>query len=177
VEDHRPIPNCYWVEPGRLLAGEYPGAPDEATARRRLRQFLAAGLTYFLDLTQEGEPGPYARLLSDEAAAAGVAVAHRRAPIRDFGVPTHSEMAGILDAIDDALAAGHVVYVHCWGGVGRTGTVVGCYLARRGLNGDDALRQLAQWWTVMEKRGRHPRSPETPEQEAFVRSWREPRPG
>ena len=27
---------------------------------------------------------------------------------------------------------GRKVYVHCWGGVGRTGTVVGCYLVRQG---------------------------------------------
>ena len=34
----------------------------------------------------------------------------------------------ILGALDTALKAGEIVYVHCWGGVGRTGTVVGCHL-------------------------------------------------
>ncbi|MSR27507.1 MAG: hypothetical protein EXS06_10930, partial [Planctomycetaceae bacterium] len=39
----------------------------------------------------------------------------------------------ILADIDAELAAGRPVYVHCWGGVGRTGTVVGLvHVARRG---------------------------------------------
>ena len=36
----RPLPNSYWVQPGRLLAGEYPGAPrrrgDGASGSRQL---------------------------------------------------------------------------------------------------------------------------------------------
>ena len=31
-------------------------------------------------------------------------------------------MQEILDAVDRALAAGRNVYLHCWGGIGRTGT-------------------------------------------------------
>ena len=31
------------------------------------------------------------------------------------------------------------MYLHCWGGVGRTGTVVGCWLVRHGRTGDEAL--------------------------------------
>ena len=50
-----PIPDAYWVVPGQLLAGEYPGAKDAAAARRKLRLFLVAEFTFFLDLTEEGE--------------------------------------------------------------------------------------------------------------------------
>ncbi len=177
MEDNRPIPNCYWVEPGRFLAGEYPGALEAAAARERMQKFLAAGVTFFLDLTQEREAGlkPYAALLIEEAATAGIAVEHRRMPISDLGVPpTRRAMAEILDAIDGTLASGQIVYVHCWGGVGRTGTVVGCYLARHGVSGEQALRQIAQWWATMGKRHKHLKSPETAEQEEFVRNWREP---
>jgi protein-tyrosine phosphatase len=35
-------------------------------------------------------------------------------------------MTTILDAIDESMTAGKPVYVHCWGGMGRTGTVIGC---------------------------------------------------
>ncbi|MBA3406233.1 MAG: dual specificity protein phosphatase family protein [Gemmatimonadaceae bacterium] len=38
--------------------------------------------------------------------------------------------------------SGHSIYVHCWGGVGRTGTVVGCYIVRHGRTGDDALGEV-----------------------------------
>jgi protein-tyrosine phosphatase len=48
-------------------------------------------------------------------------------------VPTEAEMIHILDTIDQALAEDRPVYVYCWGGHGRTGTVVGCYLRRHDL--------------------------------------------
>ncbi len=135
----RPIPDSYWVVPGRLLAGEYPGALNPDAAQDRLRRFLDAGIILFLDLTQAGEYGlePYAPLLRGQAE-------HRRMPIADLSTPTAAEMARILDAIDDALEAGQVVYVHCYGGIGRTGTVVGCYLVRHGLSGQEALAEIAR---------------------------------
>lgn len=52
--------------------------------------------------------------------------------------PTVDQMRAILDAID--RAAGSIVYVHCWGGHGRTGTVAGCYLVR---HGQDTRQSLA----------------------------------
>jgi hypothetical protein len=177
ADNYRPIAHCYWVEPRRLLAGEYPGARDEAEAREWLRHFLSAGVNFFLDLTHAGEGAlkPYAHLLADEARIAGVAAEHWRFPLRDMSVPAPETMAEILDTIDRALAEGRTAYVHCWGGVGRTGMVVGCYLVRRGLSGDAALQQIARWWATLPpgKRLWHPRSPETSEQENFVRNWRE----
>ena len=46
-EPPKPDPNTYWVVPGKLLAGEYPGAIDLEEAREKLRQFLDAGGTSF----------------------------------------------------------------------------------------------------------------------------------
>ncbi|MGH8264795.1 MAG: hypothetical protein ACRET4_15055, partial [Steroidobacteraceae bacterium] len=63
-----PIPHSYWVEPERLLAGEYPSADDGPDTRRRLAQILAAGITYFLDLTQPDELPPYDNFLPPRAA-------------------------------------------------------------------------------------------------------------
>lgn len=34
---HRPIPDSYWVVPGKLLAGEYPGSKTDKVARHKLR--------------------------------------------------------------------------------------------------------------------------------------------
>ena len=76
-----------------------------------------------------------------------------------------------LDAVDTALAAKRNVYVHCWGGIGRTGTVVACWLQRHGRSPDEALKELARFWQNVAKRHRQPRSPETDEQIAWVRSW------
>ena len=160
-----PDPNTYWLLPGRLLAGEYPGAPDPAAARRKVGAFVAAGVDTFIDLTEPGELIPYALLLPAGAE-------HHRLPIRDLGVPDDPRhMQAILDAIDTALAAGRGVYVHCWGGVGRTGTVVACWLQRRGRSPEAALAELAGHWKTVGKFHRTPRSPETDGQRAWVHRW------
>ena len=171
----RPHGNCYWLRPGRLLAGEYPGAKDAAEALARLAAHLDCGVTFFLDLTEEGELVPYESELRSLAAARGVVVEYRRFPVMDVSVPrSPRDMVAILDAIDAALAAGRCVYLHCWSGVGRTGTVIGCHLVRHGLSGAEALQTLAAHWSGVEKASRKPRSPETDEQCDYVRRWVEP---
>jgi protein-tyrosine phosphatase len=61
------------------------------------------------------------------------------------------------------------VYVHCWGGFGRTGTVVGCHLVRHGRSGAAALARLNELRRETPYAA-HP-SPEREAQRALVRSW------
>lgn len=170
--DEKAIPDSYWVLPGRLMAGEYPCSPDEAQARDKLRWLLGAGVTFCLDLTEEGEYGlrSYAPLLFEEAGALGKQVVHRRMSIPDMGIPSQAEMRLILETIASALESGHTIYVHCYGGIGRTGSVVGCYLVQQGMQGAAALAQIARW------RERTPngwrRSPETDAQVELVMNWK-----
>jgi hypothetical protein len=170
----RPFPESYWVIPGRFLAGEYPGRFDEGETRRRLDALLEQGCASFIDLTTPGELPPYLPVLEDLARARGTGIEYRRFPIDDRGLPTPGRMTEILDAIDASLAGGRPVYLHCWGGVGRTGTTVGCYLVRHGRSGAQALDRLAEWWLEVPKRSAYPRSPETDEQVQFILGWREP---
>ena len=65
TDDSLPLPNCYWVQPGALLAGEYPGSMSRAGAMERVRKLLAAGVTSFIDLTEEGELPEYEKLLPE----------------------------------------------------------------------------------------------------------------
>ena len=117
-------PDCYWVEPRRFLAGEYRGT-EEAAAREKLQALVEAGVRVFVDLTEEGEQNlrPYAPLLEDSRAVRRTG--HHRLPIRDVSVPMVACMREIQTVINESIAAGRPVYVHCWGGTGRTGTVVG----------------------------------------------------
>ena len=170
-QEHRPISESYWVEPGRFLAGEYPAHFDTEKTRKRIDALLEAGFDTFIDLTKPNETVAYVRLLLDEAKAYDVDVKHHRFPIGDFGLPAPELMTKILNTIDAELQAGRKIYLHCWGGIGRTGTTVGCYLVRRGSTGEQALRQLAEWWRRVPKSILHPYSPETREQADFIRNW------
>ena len=168
---HRPISESYWVEPGHLLAGEYPGGYDQERTRKRIDALIEAGFDTFIDLTGAGETFAYVPILYEQAAAYGVSVDHLRYHIGDFGVPTPKLMNSILNELEVRLRAGRKIYLHCWGGVGRTGTTVGCYLVRQGKTGDEALNQLATWWRSVPKSIFHRHSPETREQMRFVRTW------
>jgi protein-tyrosine phosphatase len=62
--------------------------------------------------------------------------------------------------------------VHCWGGLGRTGLVVACWLrGRHGYDGPAALAALAELRQQDRLRG-HQLAPETEQQRAFVQSWK-----
>lgn len=169
-----PIPDSYWVIDGLLLAGEYAGAATAATARHKLEALLDAGIRAFFDLTEEGELSPYDDMLTELADHRRIAVAYDRVPIRDLGVPRHAELQALLARIAANVAGGTPSYVHCWGGVGRTGTVIGCWLVEHdAMDGDEALIRIAEL-----RRGTpdgRKRSPETNEQSALVRSWAEKR--
>ena len=170
-----PIPNSYWVCPSRFAAGEYPGAKDPKKTSAKLRTLLVAGTNHFIDLTKPEERlKPYSGIAEEEAGRLDMTVGYERHRITDVSVPRRPEqMIAILDAIDAALGEDKTVYVHCRGGVGRTGTVVGCWLVRHGHTGETALAQIAEWWQGVEKACRKPESPETSEQRAYVRNWTE----
>ena len=167
----RPIPESYWVEPGRLLAGEYPGQFDSELTRKRIDALIESGFNTFIDLTKPNETIAYVQILLEEAKLYDMEVKHLRFPIGDFGLPAPKLMNSILNTIDESLQAGKKIYLHCWGGIGRTGTTVGCYLVRRGKTGEEALRQLSEWWQTVPKSHIHGHSPETREQVEFIRNW------
>jgi Dual specificity phosphatase, catalytic domain len=160
-----PIRDSYRVAEG-LLAGEYPGANDPEESARRLRRFEECGVKRFIDLTHPADLlEPYHRLLRD-----GHRIAH---PIVDMGTTTIPHMARILNDIDVALADGEGVYVHCWGGIGRTGTVIGCWLVRHGLDNGDAIRTIETLRRLV--LDSFMPSPQTTAQRAMVTTWKQGR--
>lgn len=166
----RPIRYCYWVEPGKLLAGEYPRDLDGGSSEEKIGALKDAGVTTFVDLTEEDEeylqpPQPYADL-----AAPAI---HRRFPIEDTEIPPSRELTvAALDEIDRTIADGGVAYVHCLGGIGRTGTIIGCWLVRHGRTGEEALEHLAELWKQNPKHKRAPFTPQNEEQCDYVLGWR-----
>jgi ADP-ribosylglycohydrolase len=161
-----PLPNSYWVLPGQLLAGEHPGSGrSREETRSRLKRLLASGIECFVDLTQPSELERYDVELP-------IGVEYLRKPIKDHAVPDQrAHMAEILDCLHDALQSGRKVYVHCRAGIGRTGTVVGCFLVECGREGEAALEELNRAFQQSERSKSWDWVPETKEQNDFVRKW------
>ena len=160
-----PLPNTYWVVPESILAGEHPYGADEADTRRRLERLCAAGINYFVDLTEPGEMPDYRGLLPAN-------VHYLRCAIRDADVPREIEhMQELLARVANALALGRRIYVHCRAGIGRTSVVVGCHLAEGGLDGKSALAELNRLWASCSRSKLWPMVPQTPEQADYIHGW------
>ena len=174
-----PFPRSYWIEPGRVLAGCYPGDKDQHVAETKLVGLIEAGVSRVINLMEADEVDhgaqpfvAYEARLYEVAQQLGRKLEFRRFSIADRSVPTVAGMAEILDFLDEAIAHREVVYVHCWGGRGRTGTVVACHLRRtRGLSAAEALALLADL-TRHNERAFRP-TPEMPCQREFVSAWKE----
>jgi hypothetical protein len=162
---NRPVPNSYWVIPRRLLAGEYPISDDYSDARIRLSRFREAGINSFIDLTEKGELPEYRHLLP-------VHTKYQRSPIADSRVPASvHQMLELLAAIHAAIEANRCLYVHCRQGIGRTGLVIGCYLADNGGDGKLAIKELNRLWAQSTRAASWPEVPQTAEQADYIRRW------
>jgi protein-tyrosine phosphatase len=142
-----PIPFSYEVVPGKLYAGEYPRDKEEDTSRAKIAAILDFGVTDFIDLTEEDELEPYSQLLPEGAG-------YYRFPVPDPGLAPVAEMLAIIQTIESLIDAGRMVYVHCWGGIDRTGGVVASWFVRRGLPPEEALGEYKRRWETNPKSGR-----------------------
>jgi hypothetical protein len=75
-------PDAYWIEPGRLMAGEYPSAMNIEEVRPRLEKLFAEGIRSFL--------------VHYQAQAEELGLLWRRIPIGDVSIPTRARMIEIL---------------------------------------------------------------------------------
>jgi len=171
----RPIPNSYWATP-LLLACEYPYAPSQKS--QKLDALLSSGVRTFIDLTEHGELSPYSPHLDERAARLGIDVStieYHCFPIHDRSLPQSVEyMCEILDVLRDNERRCRITAVHCRGGIGRTGMVIGCWLVECEVakDGEEALEAIAKEWKTVEKCKRFPHSPETGPQFEFVKNFR-----
>jgi predicted protein tyrosine phosphatase len=172
-----PFSRSYWVVPGKFLAGCYPGSRSKDRGYKKLRALLEDGIRRVISLMEPDEKDwsgksfmSYEVQMTSIAKSMDHTVNFDTMPIKDAWIPSRPEMCRILDRIDQNMQDQRPVYIHCWGGRGRTSTVVGCYLARHGMatgqNVFDRIKELRRntedhWIT----------SPETSEQVDMVLSW------
>lgn len=159
----KPIKHSYCVIPDKVYAGEYAG--DLQNPEQKIRRLEEFGITHFIDLTEDGELNPYQHLLDSY-------VEHHRFPIKDVSVPeSYQDVYDLMEHIDSIISNDdNMVYIHCWGGVGRTGTIVACLYEYYGEGYEDAVNHLHQSFKDCPKsHWRH--TPETEEQLGFIRRF------
>ena len=140
-----------WLEEGHLLGCAYP---RRETALAGLAQ---QGVSVLINLHERAhEPSHLARY--------GLTEAHL--PVADFTPPSPEQRAQGVATIQQGITEGKTVAVHCGGGLGRTGTLLACYLVERGLSGEEAIARV---------RSVRPGSIETPAQVAAVEAYSEHR--
>ncbi|MBA4420844.1 MAG: hypothetical protein C0391_06825 [Anaerolinea sp.] len=165
-----PIADTYWVIPGRFMAGRNPLAMPGVIDEKNIKAMLACGIDTFIDLTHKDEFGGVAYAPILEKYQHEKEYQYFNHPIVDFGLPTQTEMSAILRRIHRALKEGCNIYLHCYAGLGRTGTVVGCFLVERGLTGREALAEIIRMRSDLDGGGQF--SPQTGEQKQFVMNWK-----
>ena len=164
---HDQFVHAWWVQPGQLLAGEYPGHPSPARARQKVDLLVDAGVRTCVDLTTRADRlEPYEAVVAEVGAVRRLDIRHLSFPIPDLSVVDDDGYDEVCRAIEDGRRRG-VVYVHCWGGVGRTATVIGCLLAGEGLTCDQIVDRLVA--LRMGSRKAHRRAPETSAQCDVIR--------
>lgn len=171
----KPPHDGWWIEDNRIVGGPYPGALDKDEARAKLGDLLDFGVRLFIDLTEEGEGSPplkpYYELLKSVAAERDMEeeVAWVRMPIPDIDVPGEAGMRAVMGVLAHGREQPGLIYVHCWGGVGRTGTVAGCHMIERRLPAERALERIAARRAHTDRAGRA--APETAAQREMVEDW------
>jgi protein-tyrosine phosphatase len=83
-------------------------------------------------------------------------------PTIDRTPPSDAALDKAMGWLSEHLSAGRNVLVHCVGGLGRAGTVAGCWLRKQGLSGNEAIQVVRDF--------RSPRAIETVQQEQAIHS-------
>ena len=131
---------------------------------KKLNVLKQIGVTAIIDLTERGELIDYSCELCD--------IKHYRFPIKDRNIPdSFDNVYNLMAYIDNAKSENGTIYIHCWGGVGRTGTIVACWLVYNGMVAKDALTHLNELWKLCPKSKRRPYCPDHGCQIDFIKQF------
>lgn len=67
-------------------------------------------------------------LVAEEGCRLAPSVSFVHFPIKDCGITDDDRVIDLSRSLVKALAQGDIIYLHCWGGHGRTGTIVSIML-------------------------------------------------
>lgn len=167
-----PLSLSNWVLPGSLCVGGYPSAMSNEKAMTYAQAIVDSGLDTIVNLMQSNELSrfrEYAGLMTHLAKPRPVQFLSF--PIGDGSCPKdQNSFLALVDDLIKRLQSGRKLYIHCWGGHGRTGTVLSVILGAiyPSRSADDCLSLCQELHTARGYNGMH-RSPEE-SQKGFVRS-------
>jgi len=143
------ITNFSWLLPG-TLAGF--GLIDTATVAE-LETLRAQGVGALISLTET----PLDVRLAVEAG-----FRYQHLPVADMRAPSLDAIRSFIRSVDEAREAGCATATHCRAGLGRTGTMLACYLVHEGYSSVQALTSV---------RTNRPGSVETASQEQVIHEY------
>lgn len=167
------IKNSYTVIENKLMAGSNPVSLSNAVTYQNLLYLYKNKINVLINLTNKSIFEKmsfinYTNTIKRFYEEHGVDVEIYRLGIKDFSIPKQEYMIEILNTIDKSISNNKKVYVHCMGGLGRTGTVIGCYLISKNITeNNNALNYISLLRT-----GLKGSSPETEKQRKMVENWK-----
>jgi protein-tyrosine phosphatase len=117
-----------WLIPEKIAKSSVPDYSD-------LILWKAEGINSIVNLLEDG----YHEIVQDEKEV-GFNVLH--SPISDFDAPTLDQLIEIVRWIDCEIDNSNTVLVHCYAGIGRTGTVLIAYLIHKGQEMKSAAEEV-----------------------------------
>lgn len=146
-----------WIVPGELAAMPLPGRVRPLDQDAAFLEQESIGV--LVSLTEEPP---------DPETLASHSIAQEHLPIQDYAPPTQEQMTEFVTLVEDSVAAGTPVGVHCTAGLGRSGTMSAAYLVATGSSADEAITIIREL---------RPGSIETKAQEDAIRHFEEERGG
>ena len=141
------LPHFSWLVEYKLAALSYPESEDAFTLLWKL------GIRALINLAEEPLPGEILKKVD-------IFIEH--IPVVDFTAPTLQQVEQALAIIHFCMDRNMPVGVHCIAGLGRTGTILACYLVGEGISADQAITTIRKW---------RPGSIEMLDQEAVIHEY------
>ena len=164
-----PTSENYWVIKNILMAGSYPLQNTKSNNRIRA-SVLKQKFDVFINLMQKDEKDHDGDYFKDYKSFINYDATIIRMPIKDMDIPTPFQTMKLIKTIDRFINDNKNIYLHCWGGLGRTGTIVGCYLIEKKLANKSNVFSKINELKANSSLAKF-NSPQTEEQKEFIINW------